>query len=420
MQASNKSDATQVYEGATRATKTGIKDSLKYSFRFILKPLTIFSYHYFVEGIKSVQKDGPTKELEKLTNLSYDETIRIMKNCQKDGIRVVASERKLKTKDDEFGKKKSLFEQKRITKYSRRIKQMSDFKANYPKVSKILQLDRFISNNQKKQKEQVELHKNRQYNIYFNKSKSPYMADRIADLIEYRTGISKELFDDNTQAAIEEIRKDGMNLNSQQLRKLSDKFKLHEIGSVETQDFKKDYCIHEMPFSSFLRIEDDLEIADIPYGVKIVANENEQKTANIYFENKNLERYSELGFNNLGKLYVYGNNNKNMQWDIKSQDEIVSFSTKIGEQEKQTYETLSGKNYIMKRQENECLWTVLKSDLKELAEKEKKRDVVGEELERLHVFEQLEKEINNSPTITENSKEIKIDFDNEIEKEVGD
>ena len=32
MQASNKSDATQVYEGATRATKTGIKDSIKYSF----------------------------------------------------------------------------------------------------------------------------------------------------------------------------------------------------------------------------------------------------------------------------------------------------------------------------------------------------------------------------------------------------
>ena len=35
MQASNKSDAAQVYESATRATKVGIKDSFKY----LLKPL---------------------------------------------------------------------------------------------------------------------------------------------------------------------------------------------------------------------------------------------------------------------------------------------------------------------------------------------------------------------------------------------
>lgn len=79
MQATNKSDATQVYEGAERATRVGIKDLFKY----ILKPFSIFSYHYFVEGIKAVQRDGPTKELEKITNLSYDETIRIMENVKK-------------------------------------------------------------------------------------------------------------------------------------------------------------------------------------------------------------------------------------------------------------------------------------------------------------------------------------------------
>lgn len=421
MQASNKSDATQVYEGATRATKTGIKDSLKYSFRYILKPLTIFSYHYFVEGIRAVQSDGPTKELEKLTNLSYDETIKIMEKCQKDGVRVVASERKLSTEDSEFGKKKSLHKQKRITRYARRIKQMSNFKANYPKVAKILQIDNLIKRTQEKQTIAIEHHKDKRYNLYYNKSKSAYMGDRIADIIEYRTGLSKELFDENTQAAIEEIKKDGIsNLNAEQLRNLSDKFKLHEIGNVETQEFKQDYCIHTMPFSSFLRIEDDLEVADIPYGIKVVANDDEQKVANIYFENKHLERYNELGFNNSGQIHVYGNDNKNLQWDIKSQDELVSFKTKVGNEEKQTYETLSGKNYIMKRQENECLWTVKKADLKELAEKEKKRDVVGEEIERLHIFEQLEKDANNSPTITENPKEIEVNFDNEIEKEVGD
>ena len=61
MQATNKSDATQVYENTVRASKVGIKDTFKY----LLKPLTIFSYHYFVEGIRAVQLDGPTKELSK-------------------------------------------------------------------------------------------------------------------------------------------------------------------------------------------------------------------------------------------------------------------------------------------------------------------------------------------------------------------
>lgn len=416
MQASNKSDATQVYEGATRATKTGLKDTFKY----LLKPLTIFGYHYFVEGIKAVQKDGPTKELEKITNLSYDETIRIMEKCQKDGIRVVASERKLSTENSDFGKKKSLFMQKRLTRYSRRIKQLSDIKAKHPKAAKFLLLDKFIRQNQDKQNTQIEYHKNKAYNIYYNKSKASYMGDRIADLIEYRTGISKKLFDENTQSALEDIKKNGMNMNSQELNNLFNQFKLHEIGNVELQEFQEDYCIHEIPFSSFLNIKDDLEVADIPYGLKTVVSEDEQKIANIYFQNKHLERYSELGFNYSGQIHVYGKNNKNFQWDIKSQDELISFKTKVGDEEKQTYATLSGKNYIMKREENECLWTVFRSDLKELAEKEKKRDVVGEELERLHIFEQLEKEASNSPTISENPKEIQVNFDNEIDKEAGD
>lgn len=138
MQATNKSDATQVYENTVRASKVGIKDTFKY----LLKPLTIFSYHYFVEGIRAVQLDGPTKQLDKLTNLSYEETIKVMENCQKDGIKVVATERNLSTANNEFGKKKSMYQQRRLTKYTRRIKQLSNFKEKYPKYRKFCILTR--------------------------------------------------------------------------------------------------------------------------------------------------------------------------------------------------------------------------------------------------------------------------------------
>lgn len=408
MQATNKSDMTQVYESSERVAKGGIKVFLKY----ILKPFSIFSYHYFIEGIRAVQKDGPTKELEKITNLSYDETVRIMEKCQKDGIRVVASERKLSTENNEFGKKKSLFQQKRITRYARRIKTLSNFKAHFPKIAKLLYINKLMSLYEKKQAEQVKLHQNKRYNIFFNKSKQSYMGERIADLIEYRTKISKDLFDDNTQIAIEQAKEDGKTLNAQQLKDLSEKLHLHEVGEVGIEEFTKDYCIHSIPFSAFMSIEDDLEVADIPYGIKIVTNDEDKKVANIYFENKHLERYSELGFNNVGQIRVYGSDNKNMQWNINSQDEIISFTTKLGEQEKQTYSTLSGKNYIMKRTENECVWTVFKRDIKELAEKEKKRNVVNEDLEKHNIFEKLEKEVDNSPTITDD-KNIEINITDE-------
>lgn len=414
MQATNKSDATQVYEGVERATKVGTKDFFKY----ILKPLSIFSYHYFIEGIKAVQKDGPTKELEKITNLSYDETIKVMEKCQKDGIRVVASERKLSTEKNEFGKKKSLFQQKRITRYSRRIKTLSNFKANFPTIAKRLRINKILSIYEQKQVEQVELHQNNRYNIYFNKSKQSYMNDRIADLIEYRTRISKDLFDENTQVAIEKAKEDGMALNVQQLKGLSEKLHLHEIGEVGIDEFTKDFCIHSMPFSAFMGIQDELDAVEIPYGLRVTIDEDENKqTANVYFENKHLERYSELGFNNVGQIRVYGSDNKNLQWNIKSQDELISFKTKVGEQEKQTYETLSGKNYIMKRTENECIWTVLKTDVKELAEKEKKRNVVSEDLEKHNIFENLEKEVDKSPTISE-EKDMEINIVDE--KEAGE
>ncbi len=245
------------------------------------------------------------------------------------------------------------------------------------------------------------------------------MGERIADLIEYRTKISKDLFDEVTQNAIEKAKEEGgLTLNAQQLKDLSNKFNLHEIGEVEIEEFKKDYCIHSIPFSAFMNIQDELDAVEIPYGLRIIENEEDDKQiANIYFENKHLERYSELGFNNVGQIRVYGSDNKNLQWNINSQDEIISFKTQVGEQEKETYSKLSGKNYVMKRNENECIWTVLKQDVKDLAEKEKKRNVVNEDLENHNIFEKLEKEIANSPTITED-KNIEINLTDE--KEVGE
>ena len=413
MQATNKGDATQVYEGASRATEKGIKGFVKGSIKYVLKPFFIFSYRYFIEGIKAVQNDGPTKELEKITNLSYNETIQVMEKCQKDGVRVVASERKILDRDNEFGKEKSLFQQKRITKYAREIRKISYFKAKHPKISKLLNLDERINKLNALQKSKIEEHENKTYNIYFNKSRAGYMGNRIAELIELRTGINKDSIDSETQDLIQKFKEKDQEMNFDLEKDLLDKLKMREQGEVDIDNFKKNYCIHKIPISSFNNIKDELDSVQIPYGVN-TPRRNKEKIINLYFETKHLNQYSELGFNKYGQLYMYGNDNKKIRWNRLSQDKVISFKTAGGKQEKETYSKLADKSYTMKKNNNdECVWTVLKDDLKEIREREKKRNVVSEEVEFLKILDDLEQQIDSSNI----SKELQEDLEDEVIKE---
>lgn len=374
MQATNKSDATQIYENTIRSSKIVAKDL----FKFVIKPLSIFSYRFLLEGIRAVQKDGPTKEIQKITNLNYAETIGIMEKCQRDGIRVAASERKLNSDDNNFGKKKTMFQQLQITKISRRIKGLSNFKVRFPKISKAFFIDNLIRSYKAIENLQIRNHENKRYNIYFNKSKVAYMANKIEDIIELRTGVTSEKFDKETKQALMDMKNDTLDLNSEKLNVLSQKFKINELGSVEVESFDKNYCVHEMPYNSFNIIKNELETSEIEYGLKIV-NSSTGKLAQVYFPTKSMSTYSELGFNENGKIYVYGSD-RNMEWSIGSRDELVSFRTKSGEEEEKTYEILDGKNYVMKKEGEYCHWTILKKDLTAINEEEKKRDIVKEDI----------------------------------------
>lgn len=376
-------------------------------FKFILKPLSIFSYHYFFEGIKGIKKDGATKEIESIPNLSYDEITQIMEKCQKDGVRVLASQRKLSTNEGEIGKTKSLFSQRRMTKLARRIRQMDKFKTDYPKVAKFLKLDRIMNIYKTKQHTQIEYHKNNHYDIFFNKSKIGYMGKRTEEIIMSRTNFSKELFDENTRKTIEQIKKEEMSLNTQKLKDLSQKFNLQDINSIPNDNLKRYYCVHEIPFSFFTKIEESLEKSSIPYKMKTITNDDKEMVVDIFFESKYLEKYSDLKINEEGKIYVHGN--KQRRQDIKN-NEIIEFKTKTGEEEKKVHTILLGKNYVMSKKNNECFWSILKTDLEEIAEMEKKRDVVNEQIEKLHIFEQIEKQPSN------NTKEVEI----ELLEEVGE
>jgi hypothetical protein len=246
MQANNKGDTSQVLQDAE---KQGLWTGM-FIYKFGVKPLrkivsrfNKFIYHYFIEGIRAVKKDGQTKEIEKIPNLSYEETVKVMEKCQEDGIRVVAAERGLSSENKEFCKNKSLYQQQKITQNARKLTRFNDFKEKYPTLSKNLNIDNRIKKLNEKQKNIIEKNKDRRFNIYFNKSKVAYMGERIADVIQTRTGVSNKLIERDKYSEMEMAVKEGVNFNSQKLDQLSDNIELTEIGSVDVGDFKEDYCI---------------------------------------------------------------------------------------------------------------------------------------------------------------------------------
>ena len=250
MQATNKSDATQVYESAVKSSRTGAKGTLKY----ILKPLTIFGYHYFIEGIRAVQKDGPTKELEKITNLSYEETIKVMEKCQQDGVRVVATERTLSKENSEFGKKKSLYQQKKITKYARRMKHLSNFKSDHPKVAKILQMETFIKRNEAKQKEEQIKHKDRHYKVYeyaksYKEQDPKYMMPKEVEIF---LNLQKELQISSVEEArnlIKSTRQERIGINKRKKEILDLQRELNHLDTIKEEKLiQSGLYIHNIKF----------------------------------------------------------------------------------------------------------------------------------------------------------------------------
>ena len=109
----------QDFDSYSRNLQHTLEALLRIIMRFVpprVKAALNSFYKNHLEGIRAVQNDGPTKELEKITNLSYEEMVETMAKCQKDDVAVIASEFKKGYQkdengnyivDDELGNKKS-------------------------------------------------------------------------------------------------------------------------------------------------------------------------------------------------------------------------------------------------------------------------------------------------------------------------
>ena len=104
----------------------------------LFKKLFSTVYRQHIEGLQAVKKDGPTAELESMTNLSYDEVIATLKKCQEDGIPISVTEFKKGNEeiDIDFGKRKSLSKMEGMTKVQRDLERYTKFQKTNPNILK--------------------------------------------------------------------------------------------------------------------------------------------------------------------------------------------------------------------------------------------------------------------------------------------
>ena len=220
----------QDFDSYSRNLQHTLEALLRIIMRFVpprVKAALNSFYKNHLEGIRAVQNDGPTKELEKITNLSYEEMVETMAKCQKDDVAVIASEFKKGYQkdengnyivDDELGNKKSVSKMKSITKANRKIQSYTKFQSKYNILNGFT--NRKISKWNEVYDKAINRHEGARYNLIFNKRQVGYMADRIADIKSKRIGITKEEFyNEHPEAkeAVEKAIEKGLDLNTEEL-----------------------------------------------------------------------------------------------------------------------------------------------------------------------------------------------------------
>lgn len=397
MQANNKSDV----EMLGRSLERPLNDVSRFTIRNLLKAVIAFFnyvinrvYHNRIEGIKAIKLDGPTREIEKITNLSYEEVVKTMEKCQEDGVKVIAYEFKKGTQnvEEEFGKRKSLNKMEQITKANRKLAQLKEFKSKYPSLFPDLVQQRINKwENEKIAAEKA--HEGYRYNLAFNKSRSGYMAERIVDIKNLRLNTLDDFSMQNpeTLEAIELIKKEGFDLNNEQIREFASEFMSN--GDVDLSEFKDDYIVHTVDFKTYSEMYHDLDANEIGYGIQLVKakddDENKDKVR-IYFKSDKLEQYAETGHLNKGVIQSFG---KEKEFSfLHKREEENNMNPKNTEKElvlpaaalKEYALMFRGKDYKISHKDDEHIIVSMSlEDAKEVYETQKKRDPLQEKIDGL-------------------------------------
>lgn len=399
----------------------------------LFKKLFSTVYRQHIEGLQAVKKDGPTAELESMTNLSYDEVIATLKKCQEDGIPISVTEFKKGNEeiDIDFGKRKSLSKMEGMTKVQRDLERYTKFQKTNPNI-----LKKYVQNKidtLKKEKENLtNQHEGYRYTIIFNKSRMGYMAERLVDIKNARVGVMEDISKENPKVkeVMELVKDKGLDLDNEQIKDFFGEFMTE--GTVDVSEFKENYFIHTVNIDDYNAMYKDLKNSGIDYAVKfsevrnpIKVDSEVEKKVNIWIKSEEIEDYKNLNFLKQGIIQSVGKkkntNVSEQQFKEKKIDEKMTEVIVPKEELYKVIEKFKGKDYIIvNNEDNNLTLSINENDLNSVYNYEKKRDVAQEKIDELKKDKNIENDISiNKDTSTsatiENNEVSNSDIDIEIE-----
>lgn len=400
----------------------------------LFKKLFSTVYRQHIEGLQAVKKDGPTAELESMTNLSYDEVIATLKKCQEDGIPISATEFKKGNEeiDIDFGKRKSLSKMEGMTKVQRDLERYTKFQKTNPNI-----LKKYVQNKidtLKKEKENLtNQHEGYRYTIIFNKSRMGYMAERLVDIKNARVGVMEDISKENPKVkeVMELVKDKGLDLNNEQIKDFFGEFMTE--GTVDVSEFKENYFIHTVNIDDYNAMYKDLKNSGIDYAVKfsevrnpIKVDSEVEKKVNIWIKSEEIEDYKNLNFLKQGIIQSVGKkkntNVSEQQFKEKKIDEKMTEVIVPKEELYKVIEKFKGKDYIIvNNEDNNLTLSINENDLNSVYNYEKKRDVAQEKIDELKKDKNIENDISiNKDTSTSATIQNDEVSNPDIEIEVGE
>lgn len=400
-----------------------------------IKAMANTFYKEHMEGIKAVQTDGSTKEIERVSNLSYEEVVETMAKCQKDDVKVIAYEFKngYKTNEDgnyivdeDFGKNKSVSKMKEITKANRKIQSYEKYQSKHPKLFKNYTTRKLNKWNGIYEKA-INKHEGVRYNLVFNKRHMGYMADRISDIKSTRLGITKEEFytkHPEAKEAVERAIDSGLELNTEELGEWAKEF-VNE-GDTDISNFKDDYLIHTVSMAEYSKIYKDLDNNVISYGVELNKNDDSKKDiVKVYINSEDLNKYQKAGHLDKGVLQSFGKKDNNTKiYNLTRKEEKESKDIILPRTSMEHYiDMFKGRDFTMNlngKDQKTFIVRMTLNDAKEVLAYQKKRNRIQEKLDEIHHEKELaalENKINEIEKAENQKSGDEINYKNAINKE---
>lgn len=335
----------------------------------------------FSSSMKTLKKDGNTKELSVSPPLTKEEAKEIISKAREGD--VLIGVKKMEA-DGEYGKKQSLYQQEKLAKNEIKCNKWKSRKQQYKNIPL---LNSLCDSRIKKYKNQAMLdnanNKEERYIVICNKSHISFLTEQLENLQKKRIQkmADNELDDINKDGIIDELDYETLisrdiNISPKDLNQIGT-----DYGSCLVRDYQKNYCKQRITKSEYCEIREQL--FDLKSHGACLINENEVLIA---INSDDLEEYKkfapldkpikEFGENGARDIESEDNVNNIIQLEIANEKDFLIFKKKY-----------KGRDFVAEHNADGTISAIVKEqDTKQMVSEAQKKSSTADLLKEANEF----------------------------------